>query len=126
MDWDNSAPAYNSEHAIAPEHLQLLCDGGESMLEAVRNAGAVFVGEYSPVALGDYTAGTNHVLPTMGWAKRASPLSVRDFLRSRESLRCSKSGFKEMAADALILAEAEGLNRHAESIRIRLEDDEAQ
>jgi len=113
-------------NAIAPEHLQLLCDGGESMLEAVRNAGAVFVGEYSPVALGDYTAGTNHVLPTMGWAKRASPLSVRDFLRSRESLRCSKSGFKEIAADALILAEAEGLNRHAESIRIRLEDDEAQ
>lgn len=109
-------------NSIAPEHLQLLCGGAEGMLKAVRNAGAVFLGECSPVALGDYTAGTNHVLPTMGWAKRASPLSVRDFLRSRESLECSRSGFEAIAKDAMRLAETEGLIRHAESIRIRLED----
>jgi len=120
-DREEGIKAINS---IAPEHLQLLCGGGEEMLRSVRNAGAVFIGEYSPVALGDYTAGTNHVLPTMGWAKRASPLSVRDFLRSRESLRCSRRGFRAIAGDALKLAEAEGLMRHAGSIRIRLEGDD--
>jgi len=120
-DREEGIKAINS---IAPEHLQLLCSGRDDMLRAVRNAGAVFVGEYSPVALGDYTAGTNHVLPTMGWAKRASPLSVRDFMRSREYLSCSRSGFEAIARDAMKLAEAEGLMRHAESIRIRLEDDD--
>lgn len=111
-------------NAIAPEHLQLVCRGARSMLKGVRNAGAVFLGRNSPVALGDYTAGTNHVLPTMGWAKRASPLSVRDFLRSRESLECSSAGFEAIATDAIRLAEAEGLTKHAESMRIRLGDDE--
>lgn len=111
-------------NSIAPEHLQLLCSGAEEVMKGVRNAGAVFLGEYSPVALGDYTAGTNHVLPTMGWSKRASPLSVRDFLRSREYLKCSREGFMAICRDALELAEAEGLKRHAESIRIRLGEGE--
>lgn len=117
---DEGIKAINS---IAPEHLQLFCGGEEDeVLGGVRNAGAVFMGEHSPVALGDYTAGTNHVLPTMGWSRRASPLSVRDFLRSRECLRCSKAGLEGIGGDAVELAEAEGLVKHAESIRIRLEE----
>ena len=110
-------------NSIAPEHLQLFCSGQEKVMRAVRNAGAVFMGEYSPVALGDYTAGTNHVLPTMGWSRRASPLSVRDFLRSREYLKCTKAGLEAIGRDVIMLAEAEGLKKHAESIRIRLEED---
>jgi len=109
-------------NSIAPEHLQLLCSGEDEMMRGVRNAGAVFMGEYSPVALGDYTAGTNHVLPTMGWSRRASPLSVRDFLRSRECLRCTRAGLEAIGRDAMALAEAEGLKKHAESVRIRLEE----
>jgi histidinol dehydrogenase len=116
-DRDEGLRAINS---IAPEHLQLFCGGEDDMIRRVRNAGAVFMGEYSPVALGDYTAGTNHVLPTMGWSRRASPLSVRDFLRSREYLRCTKGGLESIGRDAIAMAEAEGLKRHAESIRIRL------
>ncbi len=117
-DRDEGVRAINS---IAPEHLQLLGSCQEDVLDRVRNAGAVFMGEYAPVALGDYTAGTNHVLPTMGWSRRASPLSVRDYMRSRECLRCNKEGLQAIGQDAIILAEAEGLLRHAESLRARLQ-----
>ncbi|MGQ9758958.1 MAG: histidinol dehydrogenase [Candidatus Methanomethylicaceae archaeon] len=105
---------------VAPEHLELVCDDPESMLDSVENAGAVFIGEYSPVAIGDYTAGTNHVLPTMGWAKRSSPLSVCDFLKSIEVVKCTKEGLKNIGKDGLLLAEAEGMTHHARSIALRM------
>ncbi len=105
---------------MAPEHLELIGEGAEKALRLVRNAGAVFIGEYAPVPLGDYTAGTNHVLPTMGWAKRASPLSVRDFLRSRELLRCTKEGLIRIGGDAMMLATAEGLLNHARAVASRM------
>lgn len=105
---------------IAPEHLELVGDGAEEAFRMVRNAGAVFIGEYTPVPLGDYTAGTNHVLPTMGWAKRASPLSVRDFLRSREYLRCTRDGIMRIGGDAVMVATAEGLLNHARAVSSRM------
>jgi histidinol dehydrogenase len=106
---------------MAPEHLQIVGDDLEEMVAQVRNAGAVFIGETTPVALGDYSAGTNHVLPTMGWARRASPLSVRDFLRTREYIRCTKEGLGSIANDAVIIATAEGLLNHARSVSARLD-----
>lgn len=108
---------------VAPEHLELVGGGSEEVSTEVRNAGAVFIGDYTPVAIGDYTAGTNHVLPTMGWSKRASPLSVRDFLRAREYVKCTKEGLRLIAEDGRTLAVAEGLLNHARSIEIRLSQD---
>lgn len=108
--------------SIAPEHLELVGEGAEEVFRRVRNAGAVFIGGYTPVPLGDYTAGTNHVLPTMGWAKRASPLSVRDFLRSREYLRCTGDGIMRIGNDAVMIATAEGLLNHAQSVRARMQE----
>lgn len=105
---------------MAPEHLELVGEGAEEIFRLVRNAGAVFIGEYTPVPLGDYTAGTNHVLPTMGWAKRASPLSVRDFLRSREYLRCTRDGIMRIGGDAVMVATAEGLLNHARAVASRM------
>ncbi|MDD1766384.1 MAG: histidinol dehydrogenase [Candidatus Methanomethyliaceae archaeon] len=109
---------------VAPEHLELIGSGSEEVLSRVRNAGAVFIGDYTPVAIGDYAAGTNHVLPTMGWSKRASPLSVRDFLRAREYVRCTKGGLRAIGEDVRTLAVAEGLLNHARSIEVRLNQDE--
>jgi len=107
---------------VAPEHLELMGSGSEEVLSRVRNAGAVFVGEYTPVAVGDYTAGTNHILPTMGWSKRASPLSVRDFLRAREYVRCTKEGLEGIGEDGKTIAIAEGLLNHARSIEVRMKE----
>ncbi len=105
---------------VAPEHLELVGSGAEEIFRLVRNAGAVFIGEYTPVPLGDYTAGTNHVLPTMGWARRASPLSVRDFLRSREYLKCTRDGIMRIGGDAVMMATAEGLLNHARAVTSRM------
>ena len=94
-------------NSIAPEHLELFCNGEEEeVFRNVRNAGAVFMGEYATVALGDYTAGTNHVLPTMGWSRRASPLSVRDYLRSREYVKCTRGGVEAIGDSAMTLGQA--------------------
>jgi histidinol dehydrogenase len=113
--------AIKAINMMAPEHLQIVGDDLEEMVAQVRNAGAVFIGETTPVALGDYSVGTNHVLPTMGWARRASPLSVRDFLRTREYIRCTKEGLGSIANDAVIIATAEGLLNHARSVSARLD-----
>jgi hypothetical protein len=113
--------AIKAINMMAPEHLQIAGDDLEEMVAQVRNAGAVFIGETTPWALGDYSVGTNHVLPTMGWARRASPLSVRDFLRTREYIRCTKEGLGSIANDAVIIATAEGLLNHARSVSARLD-----
>lgn len=117
----NREEALSIINDIAPEHLQLIGDDVGEVLTQVRNAGAVFIGELTPVALGDYTAGTNHVLPTMGWAKRASPLSVRDFLRTREYIKCSREGLEAIAEDTVVMATSEGLMSHARSVAARLQ-----
>jgi len=115
-DRDEGIAAINE---VAPEHLQIMSDNPEEIMKGVKNAGAIFLGDYSPAALGDYSAGTNHVLPTMGWAKRASPLSVRDFLRAREYVRCSAEGLRRIGPDAVAMANIEGLLNHARSIQAR-------
>jgi histidinol dehydrogenase len=105
---------------IAPEHLHLAIENAEALLPKVRNAGAVFVGNYSPVAVGDYAAGPSHVLPTGGTARFASGLSARDFLRSSSVIHCSREGLAELAADVRAMADKEGLTAHRASVDIRL------
>jgi len=104
----------------APEHLQIVAEGAERIASAVRNAGAIFLGDDTPEPVGDYIAGPSHVLPTAGTARYASPLGVYDFVKRTSIIRYAP---ERLAADgdAIIeLAEAEGLFGHAEAVRMRL------
>jgi len=104
---------------IAPEHLELEVGSPQRLLEKVRNAGAVFLGPYSPVAVGDYIAGPNHVLPTGGTARFASPLGVYDFVKHQSIIGYTKPALKNVWKDIKLLAEIEGLDGHARSIDVR-------
>jgi histidinol dehydrogenase len=106
---------------IAPEHLHIATRDPEKLLEKIDNAGAVFLGHHSPVALGDYVAGPSHVLPTGGTARFASGLSANDFLRRSSVIRFSPAGLERAAAEVRILAAKEGLTAHSASVDIRLE-----
>ena len=105
---------------IAPEHVQILTRDPESLLELVENAGAVFLGPYTPVALGDYVAGPSHVLPTGGTARFASGLSANDFQRRSSVISFSRAGLEKMAPHVRCLAEKESLSAHAASVDIRV------
>jgi histidinol dehydrogenase len=104
---------------MASEHLHIACAEPEKMLRQVRNAGAVFIGPFSPVALGDYVAGPSHVLPTGATARFASGLSSNDFLRSHSVIQFTQQGLDQVAEDAIRMAEAEGLAAHGTSVTIR-------
>lgn len=103
----------------APEHLELLVRDPLGLAGAIRNAGAIFLGGYSPEPVGDYYAGPNHVLPTGGTARWASPLGVYDFLKRTSLIGYSEARLRSDAADVIRLAEAEGLHGHAEAVRVR-------
>lgn len=107
---------------VAPEHLELMVADPDALLPEVRNAGAVFCGPWAPASLGDYAAGSNHVLPTNGTARFASALSVRDFLKSTHVVRADQTGLERLAPHVIALATAEGLTAHADSVRLRLEE----
>ncbi|MGY6500171.1 MAG: histidinol dehydrogenase [Acidimicrobiales bacterium] len=106
-------------NVIAPEHLELLCDDPRRLLPAVRNAPAVFCGPLSPASIGDYIAGPSHVLPTDGTARFSSALTVADFTKDIHVVTVDPDGFEAVAEHVIALAEAEGLDAHAESIRVR-------
>jgi histidinol dehydrogenase len=106
---------------IAPEHLHIAARDAEMLAERVDNAGAIFLGHYTPVALGDYVAGPSHVLPTGGTARFASGLTANDFLRRSSVLRFTRSGLERMANDVRLLADKEGLTAHAASVDVRLQ-----
>jgi histidinol dehydrogenase len=106
---------------IAPEHLHIATDNAEQLIEKIRNAGAAFLGNYTPVALGDYVAGPSHVLPTGGTARWASGLSANDFLRAHSVIAYSKAGMQAVAADVQLLADKEGLTAHRSSVDVRLD-----
>ncbi|AZQ15599.1 histidinol dehydrogenase [Halorubrum sp. PV6] len=105
----------------AAEHLSIVAADGEALLSRITNAGSVFLGPYSPVAAGDYATGTNHVLPTNGGAKRYGGLSVDTFLRSSTVQRLDRDALDDLSETVTTLAEAEGLEAHAESVRRRFE-----
>ena len=105
---------------LAPEHLELAVKDPESLSDNIRNAGAIFLGRYTPEAIGDYIAGPNHVLPTARAARYASGLSVLNFMKRSSLVSCSVDSLREIGMDAIRLAEAEGLSAHARSVAIRL------
>ena len=109
---------------IAPEHLEIFAKNAKKILKNVRNAGSIFIGEYSPEAIGDYLAGPNHVLPTSGSARFSSGLSVYDFLKRYSVIKMSKSGIERLGTSVINLAEYENLEGHANSIKIRLKKKE--
>jgi histidinol dehydrogenase len=105
---------------IAPEHLEIATENAEALADKVRNAGAIFLGRYTPEAIGDYVAGPNHVLPTAGSARFSSGLGVGDFLKRTSLVRCSAEALSTIGPAAVKLAEAEGLGAHGLSVAIRL------
>ncbi len=113
---------FDVANAIAPEHLEVLTRDPMADLEKVENAGSIFLGEYSPEPLGDYFAGTNHVLPTNGTARFASPLSVDTFIKKSGIIFYSREGLCDYKDDIIRFAESEGLTAHANSVRVRFDD----
>jgi len=108
---------------IAPEHLEICTKKPEKISKRVTNAGSIFLGNYSPEAMGDYIVGTNHVLPTSGSAKYSSGLSVYDFMKRQSVIKVSKSGIERLGPSVINLAMYENLDGHANSVKIRLKKD---
>ncbi len=106
-------------NTIAPEHLELCIDKPLDFLDKITNAGSVFLGNYSPEALGDYLAGTNHTLPTGGTARFSSPLSVEDFIKRSQYIYYTKEALSDVADDIILFAQREGLQGHGKSVEVR-------
>jgi histidinol dehydrogenase len=106
--------------AIAPEHLEIAAADAEGLARRIRNAGAIFIGAHTPEAIGDYVAGSNHVLPTARSARFSSGLGVLDFMKRTSILKCGPEQMRALADAAITLGNAEGLDAHARSIAIRL------
>ena len=121
---DGPEQAMAVANAIAPEHLELMCERPQGLLPLVRHAGAVFCGPWSPASVGDYLAGPSHVLPTYGSARFAGGLRVDDFLRHIHAIALDADALAGVATSVATLADAEGLAAHAESVRMRLRDPE--
>jgi histidinol dehydrogenase len=115
-DLDTAISAMNE---VAPEHLSIQVEDQLPVLSAVRNAGSIFVGPYAPVAAGDYASGTNHVLPTAGYASTYSGLNVNHFCKTSTVQIITRRGLDAIGDVIENLADAEGLHAHAESVRLR-------
>jgi histidinol dehydrogenase len=113
------AQAVELANLFAPEHLELMVEIPAEILKQVRNAGSVFLGSFTPEALGDYIAGTNHILPTQGTARFSSPLGVYDFYKRMSVLSFSPEAFGRLAKQTARFAEIEGLDAHANSVNVR-------
>jgi histidinol dehydrogenase len=105
---------------LAPEHLEIECHDAEALALAIRNAGAIFLGAYTPEAVGDYVGGSNHVLPTARSARFSSGLGVLDFMKRTSILKCGQEQLRAIGPAAIALGEAEGLQAHALSVSTRL------
>jgi histidinol dehydrogenase len=104
---------------FAPEHLEIMVSDPDFVLDRIKNAGSIFIGNYSPVPVGDYASGTNHVLPTSGYARVYSGLNINHFIKYSSIQRISKSGLESLKETVIALAEEEGLQAHADAIRTR-------
>ncbi len=111
--------AIDIANRLAPEHLEILSSPPQNILERIKNAGAVFLGPHSPVVVGDYIAGPNHILPTSGSARFASPLTVYDFIKKQSIIGYTKPALRAVLADLKVLTEVEGLDAHSRSAEIR-------
>ena len=119
---DDLDTAIELSNRYAPEHLILQVGDPRALLDRVRAAGSVFLGAWSPESVGDYCSGTNHVLPTDGWARACGGVSVASFQRAITVQELSRDGLANIGHDAIVMAEAEGLRAHAQAVRIRLAD----
>ena len=108
---------------IAPEHLEISFSKSEDIIKKIKNVGSIFVGKFSPEAMGDYIAGPNHVLPTSGSAKFSSGLSVNDFLKRHSLIKITKTGIERLGPSVINLSQHENLEGHARSVKIRLKKD---
>ncbi|KZK91635.1 Histidinol dehydrogenase [Pseudovibrio sp. Ad46] len=117
---DNLDDAMVLSNRFAPEHLELCVEDPDALLPKMRNAGAVFVGRYTPEAIGDYVGGSNHVLPTARSARFSSGLSTLEFVKRTSLLRCNPENLAQIGPAAVTLAEVEGLQAHGRSVSIRL------
>jgi histidinol dehydrogenase len=117
----NLAACIELSNRYAPEHLVIATEDADTLSKQVTNAGAIFLGHYTPVAVGDYIAGPNHVLPTGGTARFFSPLGVDDFLKRTSFMRFEPPKLRELGADVIRLAEIEGLGGHGRSVDLRLQ-----
>ena len=115
--------AINIANEIAPEHLELMVTNPMEYLESIKNAASIFLGEYTPEPVGDYFAGTNHVLPTGGTAKFSSPLSVDDFVKKSSYIYYSKAALERDGEKIMSIAAEEGLMAHRNSIKVRWVDE---
>ena len=121
---DTLDEAIQTANEIASEHLEIATKNPFEVMTKIRNAGAIFIGEYSSEPLGDYFAGPNHVLPTNGTAKFFSPLGVDDFIKKSSIIYYSKDALRKAHRDIEAFAQSEQLTAHANSIRVRFEDEE--
>lgn len=119
---ENMESAIETANDIASEHLEILTKNPFDTMTRIRNAGAIFLGEYSSEPLGDYFAGPNHILPTNGTAKFFSPVNVDDFIKKTSVISYSREALEAVHQDIELFAESEGLTAHANSIRVRFED----
>ncbi len=124
MVCDNMDEAIDVANEIASEHLEILTKNPFDIMTKIKNAGAIFIGEYSSEPLGDYFAGPNHVLPTNGTAKFFSPLSVDDFIKKSSIISYSKEALSKVNEDIMTFAKKEGLTAHANSIRVRFDNND--
>ena len=117
---ENFDEAIDLVNEVAPEHLQLMTSNAENLLKKIKNAGAIFIGHFTPEAVGDYIAGPNHVLPTNGTAKFSSGLGVLDFCKRTTIVEFNKNNLDAIGKNVVTLAKAEGLEAHAMSVALRL------
>jgi histidinol dehydrogenase len=108
-------------NAVAPEHLEVMTENPDTIVPLIRNAGAIFIGKWTPEALGDYAAGPNHTLPTGGTARFSSPLGVYDFIKRSSLIGFTREGFQRLARTVKTIADAEGLEAHGNTVRVREE-----
>lgn len=116
------AEAIDLVNGYAAEHLIINCDRGDEIADQINNAGSVFIGSYSPESVGDYASGTNHTLPTNGFAKAYSGVSIDSFVKKVTFQKLSKEGLSGIGKTVVSMAEAEGLQAHANAVKIRLKD----
>ncbi len=118
---DSMQDAVDTVNEIASEHLEILTANPFEVMTKIRNAGAIFLGEYASEPLGDYFAGPNHILPTNGTAKFFSPLNVDDFIKKTSIISYSREALEQAHRDIELFAQSEGLTAHANSIKVRFE-----
>jgi histidinol dehydrogenase len=118
---ENLEQAVEIANRIAPEHLEILVKNPRKLAKGIKNAGAIFLGPYSPAAVGDYVAGPSHVLPTGGTARFFSGLCVSDFIKSNHIISYSKKALEKMKEPLEKIAGIEGLSKHLDSVKVRFE-----